>query len=102
MHGSILPIRMTTYSYASSGVYTVSLTVTDDDGATDSTSNDISVANLPPTADFQFVPTDPTTADTIEFTDLSTDPDGTIVSWSWDFGDGSSSTMQHPTYSYAK
>ena len=27
--------------------------------------------------------------------------DGTIVSWAWDFGDGNTSTAQHPSHSYA-
>ncbi len=36
----------------------------------------------------------------MEFTDLSSDPDGSIVSWSWDFGDGETSTDQHPTHNY--
>ncbi|NNE05091.1 MAG: PKD domain-containing protein [Xanthomonadales bacterium] len=39
------------------------------------------------------------------FTDTSTDPDGTIVSWNWDFGDPSTSsdtsTAQNPVYTYA-
>ena len=36
-----------------------------------------------------------------DFTDTSTDSDGTIVSWDWDFGDGASSTAQNPSHSYA-
>ena len=27
---------------------------------------------------------------------------GTITSWRWDFGDGTSSTEQHPIHAYAK
>jgi uncharacterized repeat protein (TIGR01451 family) len=37
---------------------------------------------------------------TVAFEDLSTDADGDIVSWSWDFGDGSTSTEQHPTHTF--
>ncbi len=37
---------------------------------------------------------------TASFTDTSTD-DGTIVSRSWDFGDGSSSTAANPSHTYA-
>jgi hypothetical protein len=44
--------------------------------------------NLPPTADFSFSPQKPTIQDIVRFTDLSTDPDGYIVYWGWDFGDG--------------
>jgi PKD repeat protein len=37
---------------------------------------------------------------TITFTDTSTDEDGTIAEWDWDFGDSTTSTEQNPTHSY--
>ena len=42
----------------------------------------------------------PVSEDDIKFTDTSTDADGTITAWAWDFGDFSTPTEQHPTYSY--
>ncbi len=53
--------------------------------------------NTPPTASFSSSCTDLACT----FTDGSTDPDGTIASRSWTFGDGSSATAQNPTHSYA-
>ena len=53
--------------------------------------------NNPPTADFTFT----TTNLTADFTDQSTDSDGTIVSHSWNFGDGSTSTAMNPSHTYA-
>lgn len=44
--------------------------------------------NLPPIAGFTISPQDPTIDDLIQFTDLSQDPDGYIVYWGWDFGNG--------------
>jgi hypothetical protein len=41
------------------------------------------------------------TALTCSFTDGSSDPDGFIASWLWDFGDGASSTAQNPSRTYA-
>lgn len=37
----------------------------------------------------------------VNFTDNSSDPDGSVVSWSWDFGDTNSSSTQNPSHSYA-
>ncbi len=50
--------------------------------------------NRPPVASFDFV----ATGLEVAFTDTSSDPDGFIVSWLWDFGDGTTSTEQHPTH----
>jgi len=46
-----------------------------------------------PTADFTYSPMPPTALDPIQCTDTSTDNDGLIISWSWDFDDGSTSTF---------
>jgi|Deesub1362A_J573_1020465.scaffolds.fasta_scaffold01023_9 PKD repeat protein len=53
--------------------------------------------NQPPTADFSYSVNDLN----VTFTDESTDPDGTIVNWTWNFGDGSISYEQNPTHRYA-
>lgn len=49
-----------------------------------------------PAADFTF---DVTNLD-VFFTDASFDNDGTIAYWDWGFGDGQSSTLQNPFYTY--
>ncbi|NIO80386.1 MAG: PKD domain-containing protein [Candidatus Aminicenantes bacterium] len=88
------------HTYASDGTYTVSLTVTDNGGLSDSTSKDVTVSsgggNIPPTADFTFT----TDGLTVLFTDQSSDSDGTIDSWSWDFGDGNVSTALNVGHTY--
>jgi PKD repeat protein len=53
--------------------------------------------NFPPAADFDFS----TSGLQVDFTDTSTDADGYIASWSWDFGDGDFSTAQSPGHSFA-
>ena len=53
--------------------------------------------NLPPVADFSFT----TNALIASFSDQSSDPDGSLVSWSWNFGDGAVSSMQSPVHTYA-
>jgi len=37
----------------------------------------------------------------VAFKDESHDPDGEIVSWEWDFGDGTGSNERSPTHQYA-
>ena len=54
-------------------------------------------ANVPPVANFSFT----TSALTANFSDSSSDSDGTIASRSWTFGDGTSSTATNPSHAYA-
>lgn len=51
-------------------------------------------------ADFYYYP-DSSNAFTFSFIDMSFSPTGNIVSWSWDFGDGSYSTDQNPIHTYS-
>lgn len=54
--------------------------------------------NAPPTASFTYSCTELS----CDFTDTSTDSDGTVDQWSWDFGDETgTSTAQSPSYTYA-
>lgn len=97
--GNTSTIQHPGHTYAAAGSYTVDLTVTDDDGVSDNSSQSVNVsaANVAPTADFSAAVTDLS----VDFTDLSSDNDGTVVSWSWDFGDGNSTTTQNPSHTYA-
>jgi PKD repeat protein len=91
-----------THAYASKGTYNVSLTVTDDSNAVDSSQTTVSVepGNQSPTAD----PAGPYTANAGESLTLdgtgSSDPDGDINSYAWDFGDGSTGTGVNPYHTY--
>ncbi len=53
--------------------------------------------NTPPVANFS----DTISGLTVNFTDSSTDSDGSIASRSWSFGDGSTSTSTSPSHTYA-
>ena len=50
--------------------------------------------NQPPVADFSFV----RDGLQVDFTDLSQDQDGTLVGWSWNFGDGTASGDASPSH----
>jgi PKD repeat protein len=86
-------------TYAAAGTYSVTLTVTDNRGASHSVTKPVTVAttNAAPVANFNVA----TNGLTVAFTDASTDSDGTIVARNWNFGDGTSSTATHPVKTYA-
>ena len=79
-------------TYRGTGRTRVQLTVTDNDGATSSTRKYIQVgpSNQSPQADFDYDPRNPSVGDAVRFDGRSsTDSDGYITSWNWDFnGDG--------------
>ncbi|UQX89356.1 PKD domain-containing protein [Jatrophihabitans telluris] len=89
-----------THAYAASGTYTAKLTVTDGGGLTNTVSHDVTVlaANVPPTAAFTATPTGLSAAFDAS---ASHDSDGSIVSYSWSYGDGSSDTGVTPNHTYA-
>ncbi|ALO67794.1 hypothetical protein AS189_16540 [Arthrobacter alpinus] len=90
----------TDYTYLAAGNYTIKLTVTDDRGGTGTTTKQVTVApapNSPPTAAF----TSSTTGLSATFDgNGSSDTDGQVVSYAWDFGDGTSLTGTTPTHVY--
>ncbi len=88
------------HAYSHSGVYNISLFIEDASGENSSYNTTVEVLNLPPEANFSFSPENPATSDTIQFTDGSTDSDGSVVNWTWDFGDGTTSDEENPQHIY--
>lgn len=89
-----------THAYAASGTFTATLTISDDKGATAVISHPVTVvsANAPPTAEFTSGVTDLSASFDAS---TSTDSDGTIATYAWDFGDTLSGTGVTPTHVYA-
>ena len=94
------------HTYAVAGSFSVSLTVTDNDGATGSDSTSATIVgqppvNVPPTANANGPYTGNTGA-AVSFSSAgSSDSDGNIAAYAWDFGDGGSSSAANPSHTYA-
>jgi len=89
--------------FAQAATYTVTLTIANMDGCQNSVAHSLTVHSLPVA---QFTSTGNCTANLVQFTDISFNPDGgDITEWEWDFGvstsSGDTSSLQNPTYSYA-
>jgi PKD repeat protein len=89
-----------TYAITVPTDFTVTLTVTDNDGATNVATQTVSVTpvNTPPTASFTYT----CNATACSFTSSSTDAaPGSITTYGWAFGDGGKSAVANPIHNYA-
>lgn len=90
------------HGYAAPGDYNASLTATDNFGNTTTKSFVVTVAppNQLPVARLAAAQVPNSLA--IQFDgSASSDPDGTIAAWNWDFGDGTTGAGPRPLHSYA-
>jgi PKD repeat protein len=89
------------HTYATPNTYTVQLTVTDNDGGTGTTTRSVTATNRPPTASFSLSPNPAVTGQEVSFDGTaSSDLDGTISNYSWNFGDGSTGSGSAPSHAY--
>lgn len=99
--GSVLTATSQTYIaiFSQPGSYDVSLTI---NGNQTTTINDYITVHSLPTANFSANDLSGCFPLCVDFSDISIEGDGEIVEWSWDFGDGGSSTDQNPNYCYTE
>ena len=94
------------HTYSNHGSYSVRLTVTDNDDATDASSITIVVTekpepiNKPPTASASANVETGIASLSVSFTGTSSDPDGDSLSYHWDFKDGKTSNQKSPSHTF--
>ena len=101
-NGQLSTAKDVNVTYSQPGVYTVRLVVKNASGVDEEIKTNYITVFPSPSAAFTANLTTACAPATIQFSDLSTTPPGagSIVSWSWDFGDGSSSNQQNPSHTY--
>jgi gliding motility-associated-like protein len=85
------------HTYGNWGAYNVTLQVTNSAGCMSDTTIEVLVRPLPVAL---FMAEGQCAGAPTQFTDLSSTALGSIGAWQWDFGDGGTDTVQHPTHTY--
>jgi len=92
------------HTFTAPGTYVVDLTLRDDDGAEATTTIEVRVEppNAAPTALFMVTPVAAVVGEPIRFdATVSQDPDGSVVAYAWDFGDGATAASPQADHAYA-
>jgi PKD repeat protein len=99
--GSTSTAKNPVHTYSDAGIFTVNLTVSNNEGTDTLNRTDyINVSpSLSPTSSFTGTPLAGYDPLPVMFTDMSS---GTITTWQWAFGDGTTSTEQNPNHTYKK
>jgi len=94
---------MVTHRYADDGYYNVTLTIIDTNGKNASITKQIYVRNVPPEVDFTISPCKiVAVGEPVIFNSTIYEPDGYIINYTWDFGDGSYSYTRNATHVYTE
>ncbi len=88
-----------THLYAAPGTYTVSLAVT---GANTCAQTFTGTVTVNPTPKADFSPTVGCVTEAVSFQDMTSLASGRLTTWAWDFGDGTSASVQSPSHRYTR
>jgi len=97
--GNVGSGEVVSHAYTEAGIYNVTLTVEDNDGLRNIVWKPVKVLN-PPVASFTYS-SKPEAPLELTFVSTSTPDGGSIVDYSWDFGDDTTGTGANVTHTYA-
>lgn len=100
-NGQLSNLQNPTAVYSTPGTYSVTLVARNANGTHGVTKTNYITVYASPGAAFVADKTIACLGATIQFSDQSTDPAGTITAWNWDFGDGTTSNLKNPQKTYA-
>ena len=98
--GATSTIQSPSHIFGTAGVYSVSLIALNNANGCKAAIHQVTVLSTPspPAAAFTYTPATPRAGQAVSFTDTST---GAPTSWLWAFGDGTSSTAQNASHTFA-
>jgi PKD repeat protein len=96
--GATSNLQSPAHEYAAAGVYTVTLSVTNQSNCGHDTTKQVLVRPVPQAL---FSASNNCQGLVTQFNDQSYTPEGVLVTWAWDFGDGQTSTLPSPVHLYA-
>lgn len=99
-NGTISFLQHPSATYFAPGKYTIKLVVQNSSGADSIEKTDYIEVFGKPVVQFSSSDTTGCYPLPVQFTDASVPVSGSITSWLWDFGDGSTSTLQNPSHVY--
>ncbi len=94
--------QVVSHTFAGSGIYNVTLTVTDNKGTASSASTMVDVTNAPPEVSISTTTLQGGFPHAVTFTASATDKDGSIIGYEWSFGDGETATGEVVTHTFTQ
>ena len=89
------------HTYQDNGNYTITLTITDDDGGETSQTLDVVVNNVSPVIDEIIGSNNVNEGEEVSYSAIVSDVESDTLTYSWDFGDGNSTTGENVTHTFA-
>ncbi len=99
-NGVITSLKNPSATYFSPGTYNIKLVIKNASGADSITKQNYIIVHPKPVVDFTLTDSTGCFPLKVNFTNKTTTSSGSILKYSWDFGDGTTSELTHPSHTY--